>query len=314
MKNVHWLVALALVGCTGGGPGSDSSKGSPSNPDVSDPSGPTGPTDPDTNVDPATVDSDGDGLTDQQEIDLGTDPQAADSDDDRLQDGAEVDASTDPLNPDSDGDSYADGDEVNEGTDPLDEASVIYLGGWPYDPFKDQIADPGFSGAISMGGVYPDLIGIDQFGQEVHLYDFAESGEPVVVDLSTVWCPPCNAWADYLAGIDTPENAFVNSPNIRDAIESGELHWVTVLLENVSGGQPSSSDSINWSTVHPDESIPVLIPGNPAASEHFGSITFYPTMVWLNDDMTVHDYDYFESNGINIHQSTIGLEAELGGN
>jgi len=296
MKNVHWLIVLALVGCTGGGPGSDNSNSTPN---------------PGSDVDPATVDSDDDGLTDQQEADLGTDPQLADSDDDRLLDGAEVDASTDPLNADSDGDSYADGDEVTEGTDPLDETSVIYTGGWPYDPFKGEISDPGFSGAISVGGIYPDLIGIDQFGQEVHVYDFAQSGEPVVIDLSTVWCGPCNAWADYLSGGD---DVNLGVPNIRDAIETGRLHWVTVLLEDVNYKEPHPSDSVNWVTAYPDENIPVLIPGNPAAPEHFGSISFFPTMVWLNDDMTVRDYDYVEADGYNIHQSTIGLESELGKN
>ncbi|MEQ1504261.1 MAG: hypothetical protein ABMB14_18610, partial [Myxococcota bacterium] len=278
MNYGYWLTLLTITACTGGVAPSDSN-----------PQDPTG-SNPPTNT---VVDSDGDGLTDLDEIDLGTDPQSVDSDEDRADDKAEVDAGTDPLAPDSDGDGYADGDELIEGSDPLDASSGIYLGGWPYNPFKDDLGNPGFSGSISIGGLYPDLVGVDQFGQEVHLYDLAGGGVPVVVDFSTVWCPPCNDWADYLAGIETVNNAWVNAPNIRAAVESGEVRWVTVLLENISGGEPTDQDAVSWSEVHPDDRIPVLIPGNPSAPVHFGGINFYPTMMVLDDDMTVQDYDYF---------------------
>jgi hypothetical protein len=96
----------------------------------------------------ADPDSDGDGLTDSQEAALGTDPQ----------------------NVDTDGDTYDDGDEVTANADPLDEDHHPYLGGWPIGACHD---DPVATGS-AVGDVDQNFALLDQYGENVHLYDFCD--------------------------------------------------------------------------------------------------------------------------------------------
>ncbi|MEQ1500698.1 MAG: hypothetical protein ABMB14_00640 [Myxococcota bacterium] len=260
--------------------------------------------DPDPVVDP---DTDGDGLSDGLEAALGSDPAAPDTDADRLGDGDEHALGTDLRDPDTDHDGYADGDEVAEGVDPLDPDDRIYVGGWPYDPDKDALADPGFGGAIAVGATFPDLVAPDQFGDDVHLYDFA--GEMVMIEFATVWCTPCNAWAAYLLG-DGPDPYF-DYPNLREAVQTGAVRWITVLIEDELGQTPLSSDAAAWAENHPNPAVPVLAPGNPSASVHYTGLGGFPTMVWLDPDLTVQAYDV-EENAV-TYEAAKALEAALTG-
>lgn len=156
------VLSLALSACAGGDGGGGGGKDDP-------------------------VDSDGDGLFDDEEATLGTDPALADTDDDGLTDFEESQGTTDPLNADTDGDTYLDFDEIAEGTDPSDPESRIYTGYWPYNRDKDAIADPGWDGAAREGETVPRFIAVDQFGDEVDLYDFAGHDKPIVLNLTAEW-------------------------------------------------------------------------------------------------------------------------------
>lgn len=281
-----WIV-IGMAACTGTAEQDPTGETSP---------GPTSPT-----VDPVDLDTDGDGLTDADELALGTDPAVGDTDVDRLGDADEVALGTDPLAADSDVDGYFDGDEVNEGSDPLDGTSWIYAGGWPYNPFKADLNDPGFpDNSISVGAQFPDLVTTDQYGQAVHLYDFANhDGRPILLDLSTVWCGPCNDVSAYLAGISSASNSWVELPATRDAIAAGEVHWITILLENDEGGLASPTDGVNWATAYENDQI--LVYSSPLTLQvtKYTDLYFYPNFIWLNADMTVHQYDAELSSNTN---------------
>jgi len=246
--------------------------------------GPDGPSDPHT-------DTDGDGLSDATEQRLGTDPEIADSDGDRLNDGDEVDLGTDPLSPDTDTDGYTDGQEAGFGSDPLDATSVIYRGGWPYNLDKAALDDPGFaSGTITVHQRLPDAVGVDQFGDQVHLYDFGGAGKPIIADFSAQWCEPCNDLSEYLAG--QSEDSPWLLPKTRDAIAAGDVYWVTILLQNIDFTPPASAEScVVWATEHPNDRIPVTAPENAADIMNYLGLYGFPTLVWLDDDLTVHAFD-----------------------
>ena len=172
------------------------------------------------------------------------------------------------LNPtlDSDGDGYTDLDEVDAGTDPNDASSVIYVGGWPYNANKDQIDDPGWDSEPSIGATLPHFIGIDQFGEQVDFYDFAGQGVPIALDLSTVWCSPCNAVAEWLDGQtelplqdDEPYIWWDDDYSVvRDMVDNQEVIWITVLYEDNDGENATVTDAEEWYAAYPHELIPVI--------------------------------------------------------
>lgn len=239
------------------------------------------------------VDSDGDGLLDKDEEALGTDPDNVDSDGDGLGDGEEVnDYGTDPLSTDSDGDGYEDGWEVTEGTDPADESSVIYTGGWPYNPDKDDMSDPGWGDTAESGAQMPRFAWLDQYGEEVDIYDFAYQGKPIVIDLSGVWCYWChemakwhvgqsNAYLDY--GYDTSTDWYNLIPTL---VDEGDIYWVTVLDSNSQGGKPDHDDVLGWFEDYPNPHIPVLLDEDQDLTGWINPAG-YPTVLLLEEDMTV---------------------------
>ncbi|MCO4771112.1 MAG: thioredoxin family protein [Deltaproteobacteria bacterium] len=208
---------------------------------------------------PLDTDSDGDGLTDAQEAQLGTDPNDVDSD----------------------GDGYEDGWEVEEGTNPTNANSVIYEGGWPYNPNKGSMGNPGWSFGASVGTQFPRWIVQDQFGDTVDFYDLAGGGVPVVLDVSAVWCGPCHQLAEWLDGA----NNGWGSTAARQAIWNGDAIWVTAIYEDSFGSPANSSDVQDWYSEYPTPGVMVV----PDASAQVVSLVNppgIPSLSLLNPDMT----------------------------
>ncbi len=186
-----------------------------------------------TNVDP---DADDDGLTDAREAELGTDPAAFDTD----------------------GDTYGDGLEVAEGKDPLDRADRFYEGFWPYNPDKDDMADHGFTGdTVDVGDGFGRLVGVDQFGEEVDLYDFAGHGKYTVIDASATWCESCRKTASWLSGGPDDYQFEFHYSAAREALANGEFHWVTFITDN-GGGPGTEADVVRWHEAYPNHKMAVL--------------------------------------------------------
>jgi thiol-disulfide isomerase/thioredoxin len=235
-------------------------------------------------------DPDGDGLTSGQEKKIGADPQVADSDGDGLDDLGEWDWGTDPMVGDSDGDGYLDGDEVCAGKDPLDSSSVIYEGGWPFHCDKEAMVDPGVDSPPKKNDMMARFSFRDQHGEKVDLYDFAYQGVPLLIDVSALWCPPCNDLAAYLEGDNT---AWASThPDLPEMVENGDVYWITVLPQDYSGSATNTTPN-TWHDLYPSKHIFVLADKKEEYPAWMGLI-YFPTTMLVREDLTVEAFDVNE--------------------
>ena len=211
-------------------------------------------------LNPDSADTDGDGLNDAAEVELGTDGLDADTDDDGLSDGEEIANGADPLVVDTDGDGYTDRDEVFEGKDPADASDVIYQGGWPYYFEKDEIGGQAGGDYADSGRRFRRYEMKDQFGDDFDLYDLFNADKPVIVDVSGVWCYWCHQVAIWLDHGETDTPGIYDEFNpLRDALDNGDIYWVTVVSEGPSPGTPATRQDVNqWFEDYPNPNIIVL--------------------------------------------------------
>ncbi|MFV8752739.1 hypothetical protein ACNOYE_19495 [Nannocystaceae bacterium ST9] len=216
-------------------------------------------------------DADHDGLSDREEAELGTDPHAKDSDHDN----------------------YWDAWELAEGTDPLDYESRIYAGFWPYYPDKDELEQGAWGTGTELGTPFPRASFIDQHGDLVDLYDFAnftvnEPHEPayIAIDVSAAWCGPCHDVSAWLAGdVDSTTALFQGVyPTVRDKVRGLRVWWITVVVEASGGQRPEPIDAEYWYTRHHDVYVPILVDGDQRIRDEFG-IGVYPHVFLLDPEL-----------------------------
>ena len=255
----------------------------------------------------APPDADADGLTDDEEADLRTDPENVDSDGDTISDYDEVDGlGTDPLSVDTDGDSYQDNWEQTEGTDPTDANSVIYKGGWPYNPDKAQYEGRTWDDAgNNEGDPLAYFTFLDSNGDMVDIYDFADQGKPIMIDIAAMWCQPCQGISKWLAGISDPYHWQDTAPHIRDAVQNGDVYWVTILGDDMGNsadnvyttGDVDADELGQWEDTWPNPAVPLMADDQSNGDEYQGyaqgsAVTAllenaWPTTILFNEDLTV---------------------------
>jgi len=235
----------------------------------------------------ACGDTDKDGLSDAEEKELGTDPESVDSDGDGLTDYEEAtELNTDPTQKDSDGDGYWDPWEITEGSDPMDADSKIYIGGWPYQPDKKEGAAQADAN-LSVGAEMTRVKLLDQFGEEVDLFDFSKHGKLTIVDVSAIWCGPCNGMASWLSGGPDSYGWGEAYPTIADKVHSGKVHWITILGEDSGGAIPDVSKLAQWYADYPDPNIPVLADTSDSLFKNSYLSGGWPTVFVLDGNMVV---------------------------
>ena len=113
------------------------------------------------------------------------------------------------------------------GDDETGEAWVAPENSWEVSTPPEELVEEGFL----PGNVLPDCRIPDQFTDTVSLWQFY--GDVLVVDISTIWCGPCQELAE-----DTEETYNDYKPQ--------GFTYITILAENATGGDTSNDDLNLW--------------------------------------------------------------------
>ncbi len=207
---------------------------------------------------------------------------------------------TGPALIDSDGDGFHDAAELAAGCDPLAAEGPDYESGWPSNEQKSSLEDPGYEQAGAVGRTHPRFCGLDPAGDLVDLYDFGGQGVPVVIDVSTLWCEPCQRVTEWLEdgdpqhlsqGQDPETGATIYYPwyteglaDLPARVQSGEVMWITLLVQDMAGNAPTTDTLAAWSSAFPSERVPVLL-DDAQRMDLWLSGSGYPILNLLDSEM-----------------------------
>lgn len=171
------------------------------------------------------------------------------------------------------------------GTGTGSPADCDYEGGWPCNPAKDSLADPGLDAPALEGGMLPRFVGIDQHGDAVELWDFLGQGHPVLVQFTTAWAPPSVAMSEWLTG---GEDVFGYGPVLPDAIAEGRLEHVNLLAQDLGGSDaecPGDCAEYASDNFGPTE-VAVIADSDDALGDWLGA-GYWPAFLIVESDGTL---------------------------
>jgi len=147
-----------------------------------------------------------------------------------------------------------------------------------------------------VAGDHPcNIVSFDQSGDPFSLYDFY--GQPIVVDLSAMWCGPC-------------ANAAAEAQAVQDIYADDELIYITVLIENTRKEEPTLDDIQDWAEAYGNVTTPVVA-GSRAMLESSGQGTWvvggWPTFYYIDSEMITRDID----RGFSSEEVAYSIEAIL---
>lgn len=164
-----------------------------------------------------------------------------------------------------------------EGEGEPDTIDVIDSG--PEEPVSPYHSDVNWEECASQEGAHPcNIISFDHDGEEFDLY--IHYGSLVVIDLSAMWCGPCNS-------------AGAHAQEVQDLYADEDLIYVTVLIEDQQANIPNLDDLQQWAYAYGNTTSPVVGGDRAMLTSGGGTwdLTSWPTFFYIDRDMVIQDID-----------------------
>ncbi len=148
-----------------------------------------------------------------------------------------------------------------------DEVQTSWIA--PDNTWSVATPPPGLNGeGYELGDVIPDFRLIDQFGADVSLWQFY--GNVVLLDISTIWCGPCQALAEH------------TEETWRDYADEGFV-YLTLIQEDANSAPPDAQDLMLWVDEF-ELTAPVLADGDKTG---IPDVSDYPKLLVIGRDMKI---------------------------
>ncbi len=198
--------------------------------------------------------------------------------------GDDDDATGDDDDTTGDDDDATGDDDDTTGDD--DDSTSGYDCGWPTWTGADSLGNTGFTGSIQVGARFPRVDATDACDEEVDLYHLG-GGPPVIIAMHAMWSGPDRGVAEWLAGGGSGSLGLEEYDDVRDAVASGDLRWVSYLIQNESGSPPTVDDINSWSSDYPVSGAPVLAGSEVEFLMDWAGLTFIPNLALVDGTMNV---------------------------
>ena len=200
-----------------------------------------------------------------------------------------------------------------------------YIGGWPSNPNKDTILDLGFGECPKANGcscesdltcpensycaqlfrgkacvpiegsVIPRFKGLDQYGDEFDLYDLANQGKPIIIEIGNTTASACQHFASWKAGVSDQakkqkwwKNKF---ERIRDLVNNQEIFWVH-FIHTDENKNPSTYETIrSWYEQYPNKNI-IILSDPDALMKTWIRPTGMPCLILADENMVMKKHSF----------------------